>query len=238
MINISMKILNDHINNKVKFFLLCAFIIITNNIVVFLMCNKGMAQGKMLVAPVTVSRIIQMDVRQPVKMVGTVFPYRESLVAGEIEGLVEKFPVKRGDYVKKGHVLAKLRTKSLEIQLKGAKADEHLALIEYQRARELYESETISHQEFDKFETKLVAQEAVVEGIEDNIEKCTITAPFDGRITEEYIEVGQWIHKGDSVVSLIQLDFVKVRVPVPEKYIKNLKVGDECEVRFSALNDV
>ena len=51
-------------------------------------------------APVVVSRVIQMDVRQPVKMVGTVFPLRKSIVAGEVEGLVVEFPVKRGDYVK------------------------------------------------------------------------------------------------------------------------------------------
>ena len=70
----------------------------------------------------------------------------------------------------------------------------------------------------------MVAQEAVVEGVEDDIGKCTITAPFDGRITEESTEVGQWLKKGDSVISMLQLDYVKVRVPVPEKYIQNLKL--------------
>jgi len=186
-------------------------------------------------APVVVSRVVQMDVRQPVRMVGTVFPLRESIVAGEVEGLVVEFPVKRGDHVKKGRILAKLRPTTLEIQLKGAKADEHLALIEYQRAKELYEGKTISHQELDEFETKFIAQQAVVEGIEDDIGKCTITAPFDGRITEESTEVGQWLKKGDSVVSMLQLVYVKVRVPVPEKYIQNLNVGDESKVSFQAL---
>jgi RND family efflux transporter MFP subunit len=204
-------------------------------IALFSICDRGLAQEQMFKAPVVVSRIIQMDVRQSVKMVGTVFPLRKSIVACEIEGLVVEFPVKRGDYVKKGQVLAKLRTTTLEIRLKGAKADEHLAVIEFQRATELYESETISHQEFDKSETKLVAQQAVVEGIEDDIGKCTITSPFDGRITEEYTEVGQWLQKGDRVISMLQSDYVKVRVPVPEKYIQYMKVGDESEVSFFAL---
>ena len=34
---------------------------------------------------------------------------------------------------------------------------------------------------------------------------------------------------------MLQLDYVKVRIPVPEKYIQNLEIGDECDVRFSAL---
>ena len=199
------------------------------------MPDKSLAQGGMPKAPVVVSRIVQMDVRRPVKMVGTVFPLRESTVACEVEGFVVEFPAKRGDYVKKGQILAKLRTTTFEIELKGANADEHLALIKYQRAKELYEGKTISHQELDEFETRLVAQQAVVEGIEDDIGKCTITAPFDGRITEEFTEVGQWLKKGDRVVFMLQLDSVKVRVPVPEKYIQNLSVGDESKVSFQAL---
>lgn len=239
MNNMSMKNLySNHSNSKLKYFSLYMIVLIFNIVTTFFICNRVLAQQEMFVAPVVVSRIIQMDVLQPVKMVGTVFPLRESIVACEIEGLVEEFPVKRGDYVKKGRVLAKLRTKSLEIQLKGAKADERLAIIEYERAMELYEGEAISHSELDEFETKLVAQEAVVEGIEDNIGKCTIKAPFDGKITEEYTEVGQWLNKGDRVVSMIQLDYVKVRVPVPEKYIQNLQVGDECKVSFSALDGI
>jgi RND family efflux transporter MFP subunit len=235
MINIRLNILYSK-KIKQQYFLLCTIILIFYVMAsLVLLCNECLAQEKGFTSPVVVSRIVQMDVPQPVKMVGTVFPLRESIVACEIEGLVEEFPVKRGDYVKKGQVLAKLKTTSLEIQLKGAKADEHLALIEYERAKELYESETISHQELDKFETKLVAQEAEVEGIEDNIGKCTITAPFDGRITEEYTEVGQWLDQGEKVVSMIQLGYVKVRVQVPEKYIQNLRVDDECKVSFPAL---
>ncbi|MDR4496447.1 MAG: efflux RND transporter periplasmic adaptor subunit [Candidatus Scalindua sp.] len=200
--------------------------------------NECMAQGDPPAAPVAVSRIVQMEVPRPVKMVGTVFPLRESMVACEVKGLVKAFPVKRGDRVKKGQVLAQLTTISLEIQLKGARADKHLALLKFQRAEELFESATISHQELDEFEMKLVAQEAVVDAIEDNIGKCTVTAPFDGRITEEYTEVGQWLDQGEKVVSMIELNSVKIRVPVPEKYLQNVKVGDECKVSISALGGI
>ncbi len=226
------KLINNQTTRNVKIVSTATLILLLS--VFKLNGNESVAQGR-AAAPVTVSRIVQMKVPRPVKMVGTVFPYRESMVASEIGGLVEVFPVKRGDYVKKGDVLARLRTKSLEIELKGAKADKHLALLKFQRAKELYEGATISHQELDEFETKLIAQEAVVEGIEDKIGKCTITAPFDGRITEEYTEVGQWLDQGEKVTAMIQLDCVKVRVPVTEKYITNLKIGDECKVTISAL---
>ncbi len=222
-------------NRKQRYLLLYTGIIVFHTFALFCVTDRCLAQGGKSKAPVVVSRVIQVDIRRPIKMVGTVFPLRESTVACEVEGFVVEFPAKRGDYVNEGQVLAKLRTTTLEIELKGAKAGEHLAFIKYQRAKELYEGKTISHQELDEFETKLVAQQAVVEGIEDDIGKCTITAPFDGRITEEFTEVGQWLKKGDRVVFMLQLDSVKVRVPVPEKYIQNLSVGDKSKVSFHAL---
>jgi membrane fusion protein (multidrug efflux system) len=225
-------------NKRESYLLLCFGIVTFLTIALFFIPDRSLAQEHMNKAPVVVSSVVQMDVRQPVRMVGTVFPLRKSVVAGEVEGLVVDFPVKRGDYVKKGQVLAKLRTTTLEIRLKGAKADEHLARIKYQRAKELYEGKTISHQELDEFETMLVAQEAGVEGVEDEIGKCTIEAPFDGRVTEESTEVGQWLKKGDSIISMLQLDSVKVRVPVPEKYIQSLNVGDESVVNFPALGNI
>jgi RND family efflux transporter MFP subunit len=234
MNNSGPKTLCSH-NNVRYYLLLCAAITIFYTFILCCMPDNSLAQGGMHKAPVVVSRVVQMDVRRPIKMVGTVFPLRESTVACEVEGFVVEFPAKRGDYVKKGQVLAKLRTTTLEIELKGAEANEHLALIKYQRAKELYEGKTIAHQELDEFETRLVAQQAVVEGIENDIGKCTIEAPFDGRITEEFTEVGQWLKKGDSVVFMLQMDSVKVRVPVPEKYIQNLSVGDESEISFQAL---
>ena len=233
MDNSGLKTLCSH--KRKRHYLLYTGIMVFHTIALFCVTDRCLAQGGRPKAPVVVSRVVQMDVRRPIKMVGTVFPLRESTVACEVEGFVVEFPAKRGDYVNKGQILAKLRTRTLEIELKGAKADEHLALIKYQRAKELYEGKTISHQELDEFETRLVAQQAVVEGVEDDIGKCTITAPFDGRITEEFTEVGQWLKKGDRVVFMLQLNSVKVRVPVPEKYIQNLSVGDESKVSFHAL---
>ena len=237
MDNSGLRTLCSH-NKKRQYLFLCTGILAFHIIALFFICDRSLAQEQTFKAPVVVSRIVEMDVRQPVKMVGTVFPLRESIVACAIEGLVVEFPVKRGDYVKKGQVLAELNTTSLEIRLKGAKADKHLAFIQYERAKELYEGDAISHSELDEFETKLIAQEANVESVEDDIGKCTIKVPFDGRVTEEFTEVGQWLKKGDSVVSMLQLDYVKVRVPVPEKYIQNMKVGDESEVSFPALGSI
>jgi len=84
-----------------NYLVLYSGIVVIFTIALFFIPDRSLAQGQMNKAPVVVSRVVQMDVRQPVRMVGTVFPLRESIVAGEIEGLVVAFPVKRGELCKK-----------------------------------------------------------------------------------------------------------------------------------------
>ena len=48
--------------------------------------------------------------------------------------------------------------------------------------------------------------------------------------------LGQWLDEGEKVVSMLQLDYVKVRVPVPgEVYTKLRRSGINADVSFPAL---
>jgi HlyD family secretion protein len=76
-------------------------------------------------------------------------------------------------------------------------------------------------------EAKLKVQEEKISRLEDDIAEHTILAPFDGYVTEEYTEVGQWIAKGDPVVEVIEINEdneIEIQIPVLESYISHLKV--------------
>lgn len=81
--------------------------------------------------------------------------------------------------------------------------------------------------DIDQGEAKLKVQEEKIARIEDDIAEHTILAPFDGYVTEEYTEVGQWIAKGDPVVEVVEVNQdneIEIRIPVLETYISHLKV--------------
>ncbi len=76
-------------------------------------------------------------------------------------------------------------------------------------------------------EAKLTVQREKIARIEDDIAEHTILAPFDGYVTEEFTEVGQWISKGDPIVEVVEVnerDEIEIQIPVLEKYISYLKV--------------
>lgn len=203
-------------------------------------------------APVVVTEVKEQNLQKPVTLVGAVEPLRRSTIASEIAGLVEEFPAEEGDVVKKGDLLAKLRTKSLEINLREAKAQKveaearyRLAKKNLERFQELYKKGVASLQQLQDAETEKDANSARVSQLQAQIDSHTydlarskIVAPFDGYVTAEHTEVGQWIEVGGPVVELIDISRAEIDVDVPERYISQIKLGDLATINFDALPDL
>ncbi len=70
-----------------------------------------------------------------------------------------------------------------------------------------------------------------------------ITAPFTGVVTQRYANQGTLMQAGTSsstqalpLVKLSQEDLFRLTIPVPESYIRYIKIGDPVDVRVPALN--
>jgi RND family efflux transporter MFP subunit len=72
--------------------------------------------------------------------------------------------------------------------------------------------------------------------LDDQLAKYTIRAPFDGYITAEHAEVGQWLSRADPVVEMVALDPVEISVSVPEDYIEAVAVGAPATIQLDALS--
>lgn len=71
--------------------------------------------------------------------------------------------------------------------------------------------------------------------IEDRILKHVIRSPFDGFVSMENTEVGQWVSRGDVVVEVVELAVVDIEVFLMEKYLANLQLGTKVRVEVPAL---
>lgn len=78
-------------------------------------------------------------------------------------------------------------------------------------------------------------QEENIRRLEDDISEHTIVAPFDGYVTAEHTEVGQWIAKGSPVAEVVALDSVEVEVAVLESYAPKVQLGTTARVSIGAL---
>jgi len=199
--------------------------------------------------PVRVAEVVNRTVQQTVELVGTVEPWRRSIVAGELAALVEKFPVEEGRAVKRGEMLAQLQTDTLAIQLNAAEATHresearyHQAKKDLERIKTLFAKELITQKEYDDAVTqeaalalRLAQLESALLQVQDRLKKSRVVAPFDGWVIKEFTEVGQWIEAGGPIVELVDLSHVQVEVPLPERYVGEIKVGASVTATFDGI---
>ena len=84
-------------------------------------------------------------------------------------------------------------------------------------------------------EAQVGKQEAEVARLEDQLEKYTVRAPFDGYVTAKHTEDGAWIKQGEPVVELVSVDPMEVSVLVPEEFIASLRPGMPASVQLDAV---
>ncbi len=202
--------------------------------------------------PVRVMSVTSKHVQRSVSLVGTAQPRKRSLVASEVAGVVTAFPVKEGQFVEKGQLLASLRTDTFGIRLDSAIASHREAKTlhaqaekDLERVKRLFEKELVTQKELDDamtqeaaLEKRMSQLEAEIRLVQDRLTKARILAPFAGGITKEYTEIGQWVEEGGPVVELVDLARVEVQVPLPEEYVRDVRVGDPVEAVFDALPGV
>lgn len=78
-------------------------------------------------------------------------------------------------------------------------------------------------------------QQEQVRLIEDRMDKYIIRAPFDGFVSAERTQEGEWIQTGDPVAEIMQLDQVDVVANVPAEQAVRLKLGTSVHVEFPEL---
>lgn len=202
-------------------------------------------------SPVTVVPVVEKRVSRQVTLVGSVEAVATSIVAAEVGGVVDSFPAKEGRRVKKGELLVRLKTRELELELKGRvaereriKANLENAGKELVRVRRLRENNSVPQRTFDDamyahraLSQSLLAAESQIQTLRYRIEQKTVAAPFDGFVAAEHTQVGQWIQPGGPVVTLVDISRVRVAVDVPERYAVQMLPGARVQVTVTSLAD-
>ena len=199
--------------------------------------------------PVGVTAVREMRFDARLHLTGTVRSQRYSVVAAEVDGLVETLHVREGDFVRRGAPLATLRRAVLQLdldaksaELREAEARLDLAQQNLRRARDLFESGVTSRQDLDAAVSESTAWkgrvdrlEAEIARAEDDLARSSIPAPFSGFVIRERTQVGEWLNVGAPVVEMIDLEEPEIVLEVPERHFAALAVGSSATVTFEAL---
>ena len=214
-----------------------------------LMAQKGRKEGGPPPALVEVAKVVEKEVVTRINLVGTAEPWLETVVASEEEGKVRSMLFDEGEKVKKNQPLCVQDTSQLNLKIKAAKSDLAESEIlyaqakrEWDRQKRLFAINSVSEKAYEDAKFKLEASKEKVTRLrtellilKDQLSKRRIKSPVSGYVVERYCLVGQWLGEGEPVATLVVSDPIRVRVPVPERYVRHLKKGNPAAVTFDAL---
>ena len=78
----------------------------------------------------------------------------------------------------------------------------------------------------DSLEASEPNLESRIRNMQYNMRASEIIAPFNGYVTIHHTEIGQWIGVGDKILELVDIDTVEIMVPLPERYLGDVKQGE------------
>ncbi|MGE5838764.1 MAG: efflux RND transporter periplasmic adaptor subunit [Deltaproteobacteria bacterium] len=156
-------------------------------------------------------------------------------VEAELTGKVVQIAFEPGTKVRAGDLLVKQDTSSEEAQLRAAEAATTLAKTNLERLRGLFAKNTVSMSELDNAETQFKQAVAQADTIRATLAKKHIRAPFAGLLGIRLVNLGQFLHEGDAIVSLQSLDPIFVDFLLPQQEISRIRPGLSVRVTIDSL---
>ncbi len=179
---------------------------------------------------------VVLEQRQPsLRSVGSLVAVHGVQVSSETAGIVREILFESGDRVKQGDPLIKLDATVDQAGLSALRADQRLAEIEFKRSAELLPKKAVSRSDYDQAQAKLQSAQARVEEQLAVVSRKTIGAPFSGMLGIRQVNQGQYLNPGDGIVPLQSLDPIYIDYTLPERYFRQLSIGQPVKVALDAL---
>jgi len=170
----------------------------------------------------------------------------DSTIAAEVSAVVLTVHADVGQVVKKGDLLLalnpidyQLNLRQAEANLASSKARLSQAVAKLKRAQTLGDSQYISADELLERETDVMvfgaqiqAEEVAVSIANRNLEKCSLTAPFDGVVGKRLAQVGNFVRNGDPLIAVTQIDQTELDAEIPDGQAEEVTNTDK--IRFES----
>ena len=200
---------------------------------------------------VHVEKIVSRDLPLVVRSVGRLVPNREVVVSAEVTGILNALNADVGSKVELGTTLVKLDPVDYNLAINEAQANlvssqARLAAAHkaYERAKHLLPAKAISEEVYDQLEAEYRTAKAQVTQLQavasiarQRLSKTVIRAPFDGFVTQKFVEIGQNIAVGDPVMSIADMATMRVKIYINENDYVNLDQNDPVTVLVEAFSN-
>jgi len=195
--------------------------------------EQSQAEAESRLTKVKVAEIIPVPFTDILILPGTVVAHEDIDLAAKTSGTVEWIGVKEGKRIKKGEKLLQVDITSTKTKVAEARANYEKALKDYERQKKLFNEQIASKETLDNAKTTLETSQAALDAASVSLEDGTLFSPISGILDKRYIDPGEYINSGQTVMKIVDIDQVYIELPVPEKDILYFKKGQKVKIEMS-----
>ncbi len=186
-------------------------------------------------AIVEVGKVVRLRIEEDAQAVGTLRSRQGVMLRPEVSGRISRFGFADGQRVRRGQLLVQLDDTLQAAQLRQAEALAGIARTNLQRNRELVAQNFVSQSVVDQSAASLEVAVAQVALAEAQLSRMKILAPFDGVAGIRSVDVGDYVKDGADLVNVEDTTQVWVDFRLPERYLAQLRPGQQVEVALDAM---
>ena len=209
--------------------------------IIMVSCGDGEVEKKESVVRPVKTMVVGEGISGARSLPGIVQAANRVEMSFRVGGPLITFPVKEGEKVKKGQLLARIDPRDYQIGVDKAKAEFAKADADYKRYQQLYEKEAVALADLELRQAQRDVAKSLLDDANASLADTYLRAPFKGEIGETYFETGEDVKTKEPVLGLHGTDVVEVVVNVPEAYKAlidpNLTKKRRITAKFSFVPD-
>ncbi|MFD2167791.1 efflux RND transporter periplasmic adaptor subunit [Thalassotalea euphylliae] len=194
-------------------------------------------------SPVKVDAVTTVPLGATADLMGTVHSKMHVPITAGISGRVE-WVAEPGSFVLEGEPLVKMDMLPLSLrraeqiaQIKRATINKNYLANEVDRLERLRKTNATSQFQLDQTKSEYELAEAdmeiaklKLEQLEDEINRATVKAPYDGVVTERLVLAGTDVNRSDTLSKFLDTEHLEARVYIPIKYLAFMRLGRELSL--------
>jgi RND family efflux transporter MFP subunit len=200
-------------------------------------------------ASVDVETVAMQTLSRSLPLSGSMSPIVQATLKSKVGGEVEIVPLREGQEVREGEVLARIDTRNLQAQydrqlaaVERARADLQLATLNRDKNRTLLESHYISQNTYEATESayagmvaSLKLAEADARLAKISLDDAVIRAPFGGTVAKRHVQPGEKVSPDSTIVTLVDLRQMVLEAAVPAADIPAVGIGQRARFKVGGF---
>ena len=160
---------------------------------------------------------------------------RTVILKAQVDGRISTKQFDKGNFYKAGTQILLIDPEDKVAKVKEMEALLNQRKKEYEVAESLFKkgfrSEVKLSESLTNFENAL----ALFEKSQVALNNTKVSMPFDSTIEDSYVELGDYLKKGDSIAKIVDLDPIFVSSTANEKEISNIRINQSAKVKIGDI---